>query len=349
MLLKRWRRFVRPDFVNFILTVAICLLPLAACSSIGLGSETAYVVSTRMTLLSSTAKVSKPVGELKNGDKVTIIERAEEGGRSWARLRGPEGQTGWADARFLVGEDMVGSLRKMAEEVKDIPAQAVGESKAYLKLRLTPDRSSDDNAVTRLAPGTVFEIIERERKPRPASLENKSSTSDDNEDKDTEQKFDDWFKVRVKDNQVLPAGWVYGGSIQLSIPDEISYYASAGHRIIGWQKLGTVTDSAGRSGGAYLVLEKEIFPDDKDRSGREDFDRLQVISWDPAKREYFTPVRENIRGRFPVRLKMEGSRGHFEIRELDRNDNPQTREGTIELAADGRVTVTGLKTPKQKK
>jgi uncharacterized protein YgiM (DUF1202 family) len=343
MLLKRWYGIVCPGFM-------VCLLFLAACSSIGLGTETAYVVSQRMTLLSSTAKVSKTVGELKNGDKVTILERLEEGGRSWARLRGAGGETGWADARFLVSEDVVGSLRKLAEEVKDIPAQAVAESKSYLKLRLSPDRSSDDNAVTRLSAGTVFEIIERERKPRPVSLENKTSAgSEDNEDKDTEQKFDDWFKVRVKDNQVLPAGWVYGGSLQLNVPDEISYYASSGRRITGWQKIGTVTDAGGRSGGAYLMFEKEIFPDDKDRSGKEDFDRIQVISWDAGRRDYFTPVRENIRGRFPVIVKTEGSRSQFQIKELDQNENLQTRVCSIELASDGKVTVTGLKAQRQKK
>ncbi len=346
MLLKRWRPVAVDDCVLWLLMAAALLL--AGCSRIGIGTETAYVVSARMTLLSSTARVSKPVGDLKNGDKVTIVERREEGGRSWARLRGPDGQDGWADARFLVSEDVVESLRKLAEQAKDIPAQALVESKAYLKLRLTPDRASDDNAVTRLAPGTVFEIIGRERKPRPASLDNKSSTTDDNEDQDTEQKFDDWYKVRVKDNQVLPAGWVYGGSLQFNIPDEISSYASAGYRIVGWQKIGTVTDDAGRSGGAWLVFEKEIFPDDKDRSGKEDFDRVKINSWDPARRDYFTPVRENIRGRLPVILKMEGNRGRFELQELDARDNLQTREGTIELASNGRVTVTGLKTGKTK-
>jgi uncharacterized protein YgiM (DUF1202 family) len=343
MLLKRWYGIICPG-------VILCLLSLAACSSIGLGTETAYVVSQRMTLLSSTAKVSKTVGELKNGDKVTILERLEEGGRSWARLRGAGGETGWADARFLVSEDVVESLRRLSEEVKDIPAQAIAESKSYLKLRLSPDRSSDDNAVTRLSAGTIFEIIERERKPRPASLENKTSAgSEDNEDKDTEQKFDDWFKVRVKDNQVLPAGWVYGGSLQLNIPDEISYYASSGRRITGWQKIGTVTDAGGRSGGAYLMFEKEIYPDDKDRSGKEDFDRIQVISWDAGRRDYFTPVRENIRGRFPVIVKTEGSRSQFQIKELDQNENLQTRVCSIELASDGKVTVTGLKAQRQKK
>ncbi len=154
--------------------------------------------------------------------------------------------------------------------------------------------------------------------------------------------------MRVKDNQVLPAGWVYGGSVQLDIPDEIAYYASAGHRIVGWQKIGTVTDSGGRSGGAYLVLEKEIFSSDKEKSGREDFDRIQVISWDPAHRDYFTPVRENIHGKFPVNLKMDGNRGKFRIREFDKGGNLQTREGTVELASDGRVSVTGLKSPEQR-
>ncbi len=350
MLLKRWCRSGCSDF-SFIHVVFMSgLLLLAGCSSIGIGTETAYVVSERMELRSSTAKVFKPVGELKNGDRVTILEHAEEEGRSWAKLRGPNGQIGWADARFLVSSDLVSTLQQIADQIKDVPAQALGQSKSYLKLRTSPDRASDDNVVTRLQAGTFFEIIDRERKPRPASVEAKSSVSTDDEDdeKDTEQKYDEWFRVRVKDNKVLPAGWVYGGSVQFDIPDEIRYYTSMDHKIVGWQKIGTVSDSGGRSGGAYLVLEKEIYPEDKDKSGREDFDRIQVVSWDPGRRDYFTPVRENIRGKFPVTLKMDGNHGKIQIRELDKSENLQNRECTVELASDGRITMTGLKSPDQR-
>lgn len=348
MLLKRCYRTCCSALVVFPVLVAV-LSVLTACSRIGIGTETAYVISARMTLRSSTAKVFRSVGELKNGDKVTILERLEEAGRSWARLRGPEGQTGWADARFLVSEEIVDALRQMAEEVRDVPAQGIGEAKDYIRLRLSPDRSSADNSVTRLPVGTVFEIIERQRKPRPVSLESQSSNTEDTEDKDVEQKFDEWYKVRIKDNQVLPIGWVYGGTVRLDVPDEISYYGSAGHYIIGWQKLGTVTDAGGRSGGAYLVLEKEIFNDDKDSNGTEDFNRVQIISWDAGRRDYFTPVRENIRGRFPVMLKIDGKRGEFQIQELDKTGNAQRRNCTFELADDGRVNVTGLKTSSRKK
>ncbi|MFN0121884.1 MAG: SH3 domain-containing protein [Blastocatellia bacterium] len=322
--------------------MAVSLAVLSACAAVGIGTETAFVVSRRMELRNTTAKVFRSVGELKNGDKVTVLERTDEEGRSWARLRGPEGQTGWADARFLVTSDVVDTLQGMADRTKDIPPQAVGRSKAYLKLRLTPDRANEDNVVTRLQAGTIFEIIERERKQRPASIDSKA---DDDVADDSEQKLDEWLRVRVRDNKVLPAGWVFGGSVQLDIPDEISSYPSGGYEIVGWQQIGTVTDAGGRSGGAYLVVEHELYPDEKKKtgSGNEDFNRLKVISWDPGKRDYFMPFRQDLNGKFPLTLKMDGQRGDFQFRERDKNDSQTLRSVTIELHQDGKVTLTGLK------
>lgn len=359
MLSKARLNVVRYRSVIIILCLGFSASLQLACSAVGIGTETAYVISERLELRSTTAKVFRSVGQLKNGDRVTIVERAEQDGRSWARLRGPNGESGWSDVRFLVSEDIVEQLKDLAEGIKDIPVQATGQPKKALNLRLTPDRSTEDNVITRLPEGTTLEIIEIERKPRPANLESKSSViaEDDNEEKDTEQKTDQWFKVRVKDNQVLPAGWAYAGSLQLDIPDEIYYHVSGGYEITGWQKIGTITDSGGRSGGAWFVFEKELYPDNKDKgvdkSGNEDFSRVKVISWDPGTRNAFTPFRIDLRGKFPVTLKMDGNRGQFQLKELDKSNSLQTRDGSVDLSSDGKVTITGLKAsesqPKPKK
>src|SRR5207253_369193 len=82
-------------------------------------------------------------------------------------------------------------------------------------LRLSPDRSDDDNVATTLPLGTEFEIVARERKPRPARIESKGEAKEDSE---SNVRYDNWYKVRLKDYAVLPAGWIYGESVTMEGP-----------------------------------------------------------------------------------------------------------------------------------
>lgn len=322
------------------LSLAVLLLAVS-CSKGSLLSESAYVVPEKIRLKNSTAQAARVVGELKTGDKVSISGRAKsEDGTAWVNVKGPEGQTGWAESRYFVQEEIVNKSRKMAEEISGIQTQAIGRSKATLRLRLTPDRTTDDNTATLLPSGTLLEIVARERKPRPASFDGKSegeNESDDSKTK-TEVKYDDWLQVRLKDYAVLPAGWIYGGSVELEIPGEIIYYVSSGRRITGWQKLGTAQGSDNRSGDHYLVLERKVFKADE----RVDFDRIKVLAYDPSTRDYTTPFREDVSGQFPVSLKMEGQQGHFRIVVLDNNGQKKEIEYSVELLSGGKVKVTKL-------
>ena len=216
----------------------------------------------------------------------------------------------------------------------------VGKSKATLKLRLTPDRTGDDNVAATLPSGTVLEIVARDRKPRPASVEAKSESgqaqSANDSDAKTEVKYDNWLQVRLKDYAVLPAGWIYGGSVELDIPGEIVYFASTGRRITGWQKLGTANGEDNRSGDHYLVLERKMF----DADDRVDFDRVKVLAYDPSTRNYTTPFREDILGRFPIVLKMDGQQGTFRFNAIGKNDEKQTLEYTVEILSGGKIKVT---------
>jgi hypothetical protein len=307
-----------------------------SCSRVSLINEKAFVVPERLKLKSSTAPASRVVGELKVGDEVTVSDRANaEDGKSWSKVNGPNGESGWVETATLVKEEIVERSRKIAEEVKEIPTQAVARSKAQLKLRLTADRTNDENVATLLPSGTVLEIVARDRKPRPGNLPTA------NEGKN-EVRYDDWFKVRLKELAVLPAGWIYGGSIDLDIPGEIVYFASTGRKIVGWQKIATLKGNDSRSGDHYLVLERKLFDADE----QVDFDRVKVLAYDPNSRNYATPFRDEVLGRYPVVLNMEGTRGAFRlpaIRSAAANGQPaqaMQQEYTVEMLDGGRVKVT---------
>lgn len=326
------------------LSLLLLLLGAAACSSVASFGEAAYVVPERLKLKSSTAQAARVVGELKGGEQVKIVARAPaEDGTIWAQVSGVDA-TGWVEARYLVKEGVVTESRRIAEQLKDVPTQAIGRSKASLKLRLTPERTNDDNVATLLPAGTLLEIIARERQPRPAQLDTRptptpaKSNKNKNADAEPDVRYDEWLQVRLKDYAVLPAGWIYGGSVELDLPEEIGYFASSGRRLVGWQKLGTAHGAQGRTGDHYLVVERKIFNADE----RLDFDRVKVLAYDPASRNYSTPFREDVPGRLPVVLKMEGQRGTFRLQTIDQNNQARALEYEVRIVERGKVKVSKL-------
>ena len=319
--------------IKMVILILVCAAG-SACSSDAPGGSTAVVGTERLRLRSSTAEAARTVGELKSGDVVSIKEHAEADGVTWVRVNGPNGIQGWAQLRSFVEQEAVERSRRLADEIKDIQTQAVGRSKATLKLRLTPDRATEENVLTLLPLGTEAEIVGRERRPRPAA-----STESKEGEAQTEMKYDEWYEVRLRDNTVTPAGWIYGGSVELQIPPDIVYYPSSGRRIVGWQKLGTARDQEGHTGDHYLVLERAIFGSDQDP----DFDRVKILGYDPATRDYNTPFREDLSGRFPVRLSVEGQRGTLEV---PVDGSQQTIKYELDIPGSGKIKVTRL-TPKE--
>jgi len=329
-------------FGAVLLTAA--LMFAASCSKTASLNETAYVVPEKLKLKSSTAQASRVVGEVKTGDRITITARGKsEDGTPWVNIKSGDGQAGWAEARYFAKEEVVNKSRQMAEDIRGISTQALGKSKATLKLRLTPDRTTEDNIATTLPSGTVLEIVARDRKPRPASLDGKTeggqAGAQNNKtaaSNDSDVRYDTWLQVRLKDYAVLPAGWIYGGSVELDVPSEIVYFVSTGRKIMGWQKLGTVQGNDNRSGDHYLVMERKVFGADD----RVDFDRVKVLAYDPASRNYNTPFRDDLLGRFPVTLTMNGQQGSFRLNALGPDGQKQELDYTVELSSGGKVKVT---------
>ena len=148
-----------------------------------------------------------------------------------------------------------------------------------------------------------------------------------------------WNSAAGRNSTVLPAGWIYGGSVELDIPGEIVYFVSSGRRIVGWQKLGTVHGDDSRSGDHFLVIERKVF----DADDRVDFDRIAVLAYDPVTRNYSTPFREDVLGHFPITLKMDGQKGAFQLAATDKKTGQkQQLEYSVELLSGGKVKAQRL-------
>lgn len=293
--------------------------------------EDAVVISERMEVRNSIARVSKTVGELKRGDQVTIVERTTQAETAYARIKAPNGLEGWADARNLAKKSNLDKAQELATTIKGMSTQAECQSRSSIKVRLTPSRANDDNVIALLPKDTVFEIVDRDNLPKAAP----TSSAEDDKDDSKGAKYEIWYKVRPKENSVVPAGYVYGGSVELMVPQEIAYYVHPSRKIVGWQRLGSIKDDRGQDNYHYVVFQKAYTNTDE----KCDFDYFQIVGFDPNNKSvsYYNVQRKEIRGVFPVTTKVEDKRATFEFKALDSNGKEETAQFVVEIDARGHL------------
>ena len=277
------------------------------------------------------------MGGLKRGDQVTIIERATQGESASVKIKGPDGLEGWTSPTNLATQSNVEKSKEIAGQISGVTAQAECRNRKSVKLRSTPDRSSDANVIVQLPAGALFEIASRETKPKMVDPAAKATPKPEAEEanKASESNYEVWYKVRIKDNEIVPAGYVYGGSVDLEVPQEIQHFAQEKKRIVGWQRLGTVKDSKGLDNYHYVIFQKTVPSADE----KSDFDYLHIIGFDAKNRSvsYYNVLREEMRGVFPVKTNLEGSTATFSFDSLDASNNKKTIVYTVLTSEKGRL------------
>src|SRR5256885_13357865 len=150
------------------LAALACLMVLTGCSAIASRNNTGVVVSQRAQIRSSTAVVAADLLEVSRGDTVDLLDTVDIPDPSdntkkerWFRVRArdEEKTEGWIEARNIMPESVLDKARKLADEDKSIQPQATGQLHAGSNLRLSPDRSNNENIMMRLDSGSGFEII----------------------------------------------------------------------------------------------------------------------------------------------------------------------------------------------
>src|SRR6266513_2878084 len=155
-------------FSVFSLSSLLPALLLAGCSTLASRSNTGVVVARSAQIRSSTAVVSANLLEVNRGDIVDILDQMDVPAPSdnskkerWYRVRAHDElkTEGWIEARNIIPDKVLENARKLADEDKGTQSQATGQLHAGSNLRLTPDRSSNENIMMRLDSGSSFEII----------------------------------------------------------------------------------------------------------------------------------------------------------------------------------------------
>src|SRR6266446_10302361 len=150
------------------------------CRTLAKQNNSGVVVARRAQIRSSTAVVAADLLEVNRGDTVDILDFQDvqdptdnSKKERWLRVQAHDEDSteGWIESRNVMPDDVLKNSKKLADEDKNVPAQASGQLRASSNLRLTPDRSGNENIMMRLDSGSTFEIVGWKRVPKPKSSE----------------------------------------------------------------------------------------------------------------------------------------------------------------------------------
>src|ERR1043166_1920229 len=272
-------------FSKTILVFGIVLLALG-CQTLAKRNSTGVIVARRAQIRSSTAVVAADLLQVNRGDVVDILDSTDVTDPSdnsrkerWLRVkaRDTDATEGWIEARNVMPDDVLDQSKKLATEDKDIPAQATGQLRASSNLRLSPDRSGNENIMMRLDSGSSFDIISWKRVPKPKSSE------------------------AIETDVAPKAGSVQQGSSATLWGQRENKDKDAGDK-----------DAAHESNpGSWLILEKSssTAPHGVDEP---DFDRIYVLGSDKRNQEHYTAYRSpDLRGYLPAKVEGQGESKSF--------------------------------------
>ena len=351
------------------ISIVLAMLTLLGCSTLARQSSGGVVVARRAQIRSSTAVVAADLLQVNRGDQVDILDSVDvpdpnDNTRKerWLRVRGHDEDTteGWIESRNVMPQDVLDASKKLASEDNGIPAQATGQLRASSNLRLTPDRSGNENIMMRLDSGSSFDIISWKRVPKPKSSEaiesdiapkagsaqqgNTKANRQNDENNEPEETNELWYKVRLTTStSPAPAGWIYGKQVELTVPSDIIFYRT-GREFVAWQRLdGEVKDSGSANDrdvareskpGSWLILEKSS-SNQPHTLDEPDFDRIYVLGYDKRNQEHYTAYRSpDLKGLLPAKVEGQGDNKTFILRLTD--DSGAVKDVQYSLYKDAR-------------
>jgi hypothetical protein len=355
----------RSKFPLKVLAALACLAALTGCSAIASRNNTGVVVSQRAQIRSSTAVVAADLLEVSRGDTLDLLDTVDIPDPSdntkkerWYRVkaRDADATEGWIEARNIMPEDVMAKSRKLADDDKNIQAQATGQLHAGSNLRLTPDRSTNENIMLRLDSGSSFDIIgwkrvpkfkgaessESDTAPKPGTVSSANKKVQNDEEPEEEETTELWYKVRLAPSiSPAPAGWIFGKQVELAVPSDIIYYRT-GREFVAWRRLdedsseegaGKTTDTAKESRpGSWVILEKSSSKE-AHKIDEPDFDRIYVLGYEKHDQDHYTAYRSpDIEGYLPLRTEGKGANRTFTVRVKD--EAGQIKDVTFNLFRD---------------
>ena len=350
---------------------------ISACSTLASRNNTGVVVAHSAQIRSSTAVVAADLLEVNRGDTIDILDSIDIPDPSdntkkerWYRVRGhdEEKTEGWIEARNIMPDNVLEKARKFADEDKNVQGQATGQLHASSNLRLTPDRSNNENIMMRLDSGSSFEIIgwkraakqkgaessESDTAPKAGSANSNNKNAESDEENPEEQETTElWYKVRLSPAiSPAPEGWIFGKQVELTVPSDIIYYRT-GREFVAWRRLdedsseeasSTKTKDVAKESrpGSWVILERSSAKE-LHKLEEPDFDRIYVLGYEKHDQDHYTAYRSpDLEGYLPMRVEGRGANKTFTVRV---KEDGEIKELTYSLYRDDhgvmRVTPPG--------
>ncbi|HEY0367129.1 MAG TPA: hypothetical protein VGC73_11695 [Pyrinomonadaceae bacterium] len=366
------------------LLIFMALGIVQGCNTLAKQSDTGVVVARRAQIRSSTAVVAADLLVVNRGETVEILDFQDVPDPTdnakkerWLRVQAhDEDRTeGWIESRNVMPDEVLQASMKLAKEDEGIPGQATGQLRASSNLRLSPDRSGNENIMMRMDSGSSFEIVGWKRVEKPKASEaiesdvapkagsaqpvTTRSTKESRDENEPEETNEVWYKVRLPSTtSPAPAGWIYGKQVELTVPSDIIFYRT-GREFVAWQRLdGESPDADGSKGkdvakeakpGSWVILEKSS-SNDPHTIGEPDFDRIYVLGYDKRDQEHYTAYRSpDLKGYLPCRVEGRPDNKTFTIRVQDESGQVNDVQYSIYKDARGYLKVSVPNDPNKDK
>ena len=315
-----------------VLTLLLMLLAAGAC---GRGSfekkEYVYVAAPQVRMRDRLAQVFNTVATPKNGDRLEVLERQKR----FVRVKNADGQEGWVEQRYLIGEDVFQQFQKLSADHSKIASQGHGVTRNEVNMHITPER--DSPKLYQLHENAKVEVLQRTSTEKPANFVHTPSKAGPGEPPPPKP-MEDWWLVRSQDK----VGWVLARMVYLDVPLEVAQYAE-GQRIMACFVLNEIDDSQlGKKVPQYLMLLSE--PKDGQPF---DYNQARVFTWNLKRHRYETAYRERgLYGKFPVTVSQEdfgteGTLPTFTLRVLGEKGNVLERKYKLNQPIVRRLAAEG--------
>jgi SH3-like domain-containing protein len=257
--------------------------------------DVAYVSAPQAALRDQVAAIYNRVGDVKNGERVEVLEREKR----FARVRTANGLEGWIEQRYLVDQKTYDALQKLTQDHQDDPVQAPGVLRNETNLHIMPGRESEH--LYQLTAGAKVSILKRataEKQPgaMPPPKREVAAVVKSGAKTPAGPVLEDWWLVRDPGGRV---GWVLARMVDVDVPLDIAQYAE-GQRFVAFFALDEVPD------GDKKVVEYLCVLTDPHDGLPFDFDQIRVFTWNVKKHRYETAYREHgLDGVLPVTVTKE--------------------------------------------
>jgi len=262
------------------------------------------------------------------------------------------------ESRNIMPECVLDNSRKLATEDNSMQPQATGQLHAGSNLRLSPDRTNNENIMMRLDSGSSFEIIgwkrvprfkgaelsESDTAPKPGTASNNNKKVESDEENAEDQEITElWYKVRLSPSiSPAPEGWIFGKQVELTVPSDIIYYRT-GREFVAWRRLDEEASEEGVAAkakdvakesrpGSWVILERSS-QKEPHKLDEPDFDRIYVLGYEKHDQDHYTAYRSpDLEGYLPMRVEGRGASKTFTVRVKD--EGGQLKDMTYSLYRD---------------